>query len=203
MINVLYIHGLGSSSASSTGKYLERLNDDVFRFHHPSFSHSPVKAMKEIDAFIKERDINLVVGSSLGGFYALQCACPVGVVINPALTPIKDLQKAFGYGEFPRNHGEGTYVLDETFYEELETVIRRHYDDVDRWFESYPKDRHYAGIFGDQDPHFSHYEDFHAINREDVTLLLGVGHQLNKESYPILRLFIDAMAETYLGIDII
>ena len=202
MLNVLYIPGLGSSSESSTGKYLESLNDDSFRFFHPSFSHSPLKAMAEVDAFIEEHDIHMVVGSSLGGFYALQSVCPVGVVINPALTPIRDLKHAFGSGEFPRTHGDGTYVLDETFYQELETIIKRRYDNVDKWYERFPKDRHFGGIFGEEDPLFNHYEDFHAINPEDVTLLFGMGHQMNKDNYPILRLFIDAMAEAYLGIPI-
>ena len=198
MINILYIHGLGSSSKSSTGQLFYGLNDDKYTFFNPSFSLSPRKALEEINQFIKEKDIDIVIGSSLGGFYALQSDCRFGVVINPALTPIKDILTAIGYGEHQYVNGEGKYIIDDDFIEDLKWIIRRKtnrdnpYND---WFKDFDKSRVFGGIFGAQDELFSHYEDFHSINSDSVVLLGNMHHRFEKEYLPLLMVLIEEIAK--------
>ena len=204
MINVLYIHGLGSSSSSSTGRMLASLDSDEITFFHPTFSVSPTKAMREINNFIDEHKIDLVIGSSLGGFYALMSKCKYGVVINPALTPISDIGNAIGYGEHDMVNGEGTYVIDEAFMNELESIIRSNYGDIDLgyWFKDFPKDRIFAGLFGNKDAYFAHYDDFHLINSAYVTLLGFMAHRMTKEAMPILLAMITEILKISKGISV-
>ena len=198
-MNILYIHGLGSSSESSTGKFLGEQSAEFVTFLHPTFDVSPKKALEQINAFIKEHDVKMVIGSSLGGFYALQSDCPFGIVINPALTPIQDIQKAFGKGTFNRVNDPGTYVIDESFYQELEEIIHKNYDDVETWFHRFPKTKNFCGIFGADDNLFSHYEDFHTINPEDVILIGNMGHRLDEEGQFKLMILIGYMLDKHFG----
>ena len=197
MINILYIHGLGSSSKSSTGRLLSSLSNEKMTFYNPSFSLSPKKALEEINAFIKENNIDMVVGSSMGGFYALQCDCKYGVVINPALTPIKDIKSAVGYGEHPTPNNDGTFIIDEEFFRELDDIIRRNYqgDDPNEWYKSFDKEKVFAGIFGEQDELFSHYEDFHSINSDLVVLLGAMHHRFDANYIEILMILIEDVAK--------
>jgi predicted esterase YcpF (UPF0227 family) len=193
MVNVLYIHGLASSSESSTGKFLRLLSNDKITFHNPSFSLSPKKAIEEVNTFIKEHNIDIVVGSSLGGFYALQSDCHYGVVINPALTPVDDLKNSIGLGEHQYRHSDDAYILDENFLEELEYVIRRNYkgDDINDWYKSIKDKVTFGGIFGAKDELFSHYDDFHIINSDLVILIGDMEHSFDVRYKDILLSFIE------------
>lgn len=198
MINILYIHGLGSSDQSNTGRLLHSLSDNEMTFYNPSFSLSPKKAMEEINQFIKDKHIDVVIGSSLGGFYALESDCPFGVVINPALTPIDDLKKSIGLGEHKYVHSDDTYIIDDSFLNELEWIIRRHYKekDINRWFVSLKDSKYFGGIFGNKDELFSHYDDFHLINSSLVILLGDMGHRFDPKYLPILMDFLNEIIKT-------
>lgn len=202
MINILYIHGLGSSSESSTGRFLGEQSNEFVTFYHPSFSASPKKALSEINEFIKSHDIQIVIGSSMGGFYALQCNCLFGVVVNPALTPIQDIKKAFGYGEFSLVNAPGTYEIDESFYQELEEILMNNYGCVDGWFKHFPKSKDFCGLFGADDNLFSHYEDFHSINEEDVVLVGDMGHRLDEEGQGLLKMLIDIILARHFAVSL-
>ena len=195
MINILFIHGLGSSSKSSTGQLLHDMSNEQMMIYNPSFSLSPKKAIEEINKLIDDYHIDMVIGSSLGGFYALQCDCNYGVVINPALTPINDIKTAIGYGEHPYVNGEGNYIIDENFISELEWVIKRNYqgDNPNEWYKYLNKSKVFAGIFGKQDELFSHYEDFKCINNETIVLLDDMHHRFDKKYASLLKSFIEKM----------
>lgn len=197
MIKVLYIHGLGSSSDSSTGRYLQTLNDKDITFFHPSFSLSPEKAIKEVNDYIKDNNIDFVIGSSLGGFYALQSDCKLGIVVNPALNPIEDIKNAIGYGEHTTVSGKGKYVIDEEFFIELDKIIKNGYKETKEWYKEFPKDRKFLGIFGECDELFSHYSDFRYVNNNpnEVVMIKGMGHRMSDKAYPAIRIMIDKIID--------
>ena len=203
MINILYIHGLGSSSSSSTGQLLKSYSDNSITFFNPTFSLSPKKALEEINQFIKENDIKLVVGSSLGGFYALQSNCKYGVVINPALTPIKDIKESIGYGEHDCANDEGKYTIDDSFFSELEWIIKRNYkgEDLNSWYKEYDKSSIFGGIFGAKDELFSHFEDFHSINNYLITSIDDMSHRFDKKYIRLLLAYIVKILRTIHLID--
>lgn len=189
MIKILYIHGLGSSSNSSTGKLLKSRSDDFVTFYNPSFPLSPKEAIHKINEFIKTNDINIVIGSSLGGFYALMSNCKYGVVINPALTPISDIKNSIGYGTHDLGNEKGKYSIDENFFIELQNIIKNRYPDSnpEKWYLNLNRDKFFKGIFGGSDELFSHYEDFKNINRCETYFLPYMHHRFEKEYENILR----------------
>ena len=106
---ILYIHGFGGSSKGSTVKLLrkhmdlrvEGLNYDA---RDPKFAveklveqYRHYEKLLDYDDF--DNDEILLMGSSLGGFYAAQVSAEVGcklVMFNPALNPAGSLAKHEG-----------------------------------------------------------------------------------------------------------
>ena len=118
-MKILYVHGLGSTAGGNTVTNLGEMftTDEII-------SHDvPIDPMKAVQA-VREwsHDCDLVIGSSLGGFYAQFADCPK-VLINPALQPVENLMKVAGKGTFeyfgPREDGVQEYTLDDEYYQDL------------------------------------------------------------------------------------
>ncbi|MDF3933615.1 YqiA/YcfP family alpha/beta fold hydrolase [Pseudomonas citronellolis] len=93
MTDILYIHGFNSSPASHKARQLlavmERLGLGG-RLRIPELHHHPRRAMAQLEAAIGELERPLLVGSSLGGYYATHLAERHGLkalLINPAVLP--------------------------------------------------------------------------------------------------------------------
>ena len=89
---ILYVHGLGSSSQSTTAMQLKtnlpKVISDSFDIFSPDIPELPSEAIPFIETFVHHNLIDLVVGSSLGGFKVLnaQFSSKVNVlVINPVV----------------------------------------------------------------------------------------------------------------------
>ncbi len=89
---ILYVHGLGSSSQSSTAQQLRchfpKVLKDSFEFFSPDIPELPNEAIPFIELFVALNSIDLVIGSSLGGFKVLNCNFDYQVkrvVINPVV----------------------------------------------------------------------------------------------------------------------
>ncbi len=90
---ILYIHGLNSSplsrKASQLSAALERIGM-ADRLRVPALHHHPRQALVQLEEAITELGRPLLVGSSLGGYYATHLAERHGLkalLINPAVTP--------------------------------------------------------------------------------------------------------------------
>lgn len=91
---IVYIHGFASCADSNKTKTLKRYFGDIVSIDLPP---SPKKAIKTLERFIKADTV--LIGSSLGGFYAIHLAEKYGlkaVLINPSLKPYKTLKKYTG-----------------------------------------------------------------------------------------------------------
>ncbi len=95
---ILYIHGFGSSGFGGKATlFKEYFNDDIIM---PSLSYVPALAIHTLEQLIvmlqKQGEKVSLVGSSLGGFYAIYLANKYNlkaVLINPAIVPYKTLDK--------------------------------------------------------------------------------------------------------------
>jgi len=93
MPSLLYIHGLNSSPASLKAKQLISAMTRLGLAEHlrvPALHHHPRQAMRQLEAAISELGRPVLVGSSLGGYYATHLAERHGlkaVLINPAVRP--------------------------------------------------------------------------------------------------------------------
>ncbi|MDO9616657.1 MAG: YqiA/YcfP family alpha/beta fold hydrolase [Pseudomonas sp.] len=91
--SILYIHGLNSSPASLKASQLQRAMAQlglVAQLRVPALHHHPRQAIAQLEALIAELGRPVLVGSSLGGYYATHLAERHGLpalLINPAVRP--------------------------------------------------------------------------------------------------------------------
>jgi predicted esterase YcpF (UPF0227 family) len=108
---LLYIHGFNSSPASFKARVLAEAlaqRAPAMAFVAPALPHSPAAAAGLLDALALANPRALLVGSSLGGYYATMLAerhAMRAVLVNPAVRPYDLLeghvgpQKNFHSGE--------------------------------------------------------------------------------------------------------
>ncbi|MFZ5956962.1 YqiA/YcfP family alpha/beta fold hydrolase [Pseudomonas knackmussii] len=110
MTDILYIHGFNSSPASHKARQLQAVMTRLGLQDHlrvPELHHHPKQAMAQLEAAIGELDRPLLVGSSLGGYYATHLAERHGLkalLINPAVLPHGRFD---GYLGPQKNHHSG------------------------------------------------------------------------------------------------
>lgn len=98
----LYLHGFQSGAksvkAEETRRYLAQHASDS-EWLCPQLSPYPAEAIKQLHAVCQQTPPDILIGSSLGGFYATHLAehyqLPA-VLINPAITPERELRHFIG-----------------------------------------------------------------------------------------------------------
>ena len=147
MKKALYIYGFNSSSNSSTKDTLNTLLKE-FGYEVVSIDYDqldPNASLDKIEYYIENNNIDLVIGSSLGGFYTLCVSNNVKkIVINPCMFPSKELPKIVKLPDDVLCE----YKILETFLYEDNTMLS--IDDV-------------MGLFGTHDELFSYYGFFKSI----------------------------------------
>ena len=83
---VLYIYGYGSSPESSTCKWLKNNLPNTIVYSFGYVQADPENSIPYLCSLVEELDIDIVIGSSLGGWYAMHvasiCSLP-SILINP------------------------------------------------------------------------------------------------------------------------
>ena len=87
MKKILYIHGFCSSAQTGTVARLREVLAEC-EVHAIDVNHHPAESIQLIERYVAEHGIDLLMGTSLGGYYVLAAdvACPK-VAINPATNP--------------------------------------------------------------------------------------------------------------------
>lgn len=91
--SILYIHGFNSAPESKKAVQLATVMQRIGlseQLRVPALHHHPREAMAQLQAAISELDSPLLVGSSLGGYYATYLAEQHGLkalLVNPAVSP--------------------------------------------------------------------------------------------------------------------
>ena len=129
MHHIIYAHGFRSSSksrkATQLGDYLKTHQPEV-RYLAPDLSFRPTQAISQLQwhCLGKAPETLTIVGSSLGGFYAVVLAEKIGcraVLLNPSIRPFETLVKHLG----PQTNlytGE-EFVFDSTHVAELQALF--------------------------------------------------------------------------------
>lgn len=189
---VLYIHGFMSGSNSETAKIL---SDLYMRVIVPEVDGNVQNSLEKINKAIKETKPNIIIGSSLGGYYALLCDSgdiPV-LVINPSLFPKETLKKNVGkeltyYSK--REDGKQTYTLTQKDYD-----MFGNYDAIPKVSEK--KDNLWA-ICSTKDEVLgnSHIKALESIIPNRITKTDEIGHRLDKRFIKSTLIFdVDEMTE--------
>ena len=111
-MKILYIYGYGGSKESSTYKNLKELlaNDEVYCIDYPQ--ENIKESIKILNKFIKDNNIDLVIGSSLGGYICTQLGISQRIIINPCVHPEVELELD-SYKKYIQEHGVWEYWCGE------------------------------------------------------------------------------------------
>ncbi len=93
---ILFIYGFGGSPDSTFCKLIrEALPDDSYEVLCPAYPQDDIKTSREqLTAFIEQEHIDLVIGTSLGGFIALSLPTHLPrIALNPCMMPSVELPK--------------------------------------------------------------------------------------------------------------
>ena len=96
-MKLLYVHGYNGDPYGDSYQNLKEACGDKHELHtidyNPEF---PKHAIKDIWAYIKENNIDCVIGASLGGFLTMNLYGVSRIVVNPCWDPANELYK-LGY----------------------------------------------------------------------------------------------------------
>ncbi|AXE32632.1 hypothetical protein DK842_08295 [Chromobacterium phragmitis] len=103
MMHIVYLHGFNSGpqslKAGETAAWLREHAPDI-SLHCPRLSPHPAEAIRQAEQLLSGLPADaLLIGSSLGGFYATHLAERHGLpaaLINPAVRPDRDLERFRG-----------------------------------------------------------------------------------------------------------
>ena len=127
--HLLYLHGFRSSPLSAKAQFLTQwmsTHRPHISWHCPQLPVSPLEAQNML-----QRDIEhwphhqmVVIGSSLGGYYATWIASHYqckAVLLNPAIEPARDLKKYIGEHPVWQNPEEKIYFKPQ-YIDELQNM---------------------------------------------------------------------------------
>ena len=134
-MNIIYLHGFQSSPLSIKGQYNQAFCQNLphVQVHLPDLNMPPEQVLAYVSEMIACLDQVVLIGSSLGGFYATQLvakhAVPA-VLINPAMRPWQLFHNLFG-AELPYGVN-AQWTLDQTQLDQLEQMAVPFVQDADK-----------------------------------------------------------------------
>jgi predicted esterase YcpF (UPF0227 family) len=135
-MNIIYLHGFQSSALSIKGQQIKDYcqQQGNVQVHLPDINMPPEQTMAHLAAMIESLDRVVLVGSSLGGFYATQLVAKYGVpavLINPAMRPWQLFRDLFGSDQIPYVVN-AEWTLDHTHLDQLEQMAVPFVQDADK-----------------------------------------------------------------------
>lgn len=127
----IYVHGFNSSPQSFKAQFMikefERLGISE-NLTVPELSHWPLQAMDQLTVLVKQYDDVLLIGSSLGGFYATWLTerfdYARAVLVNPAVAPHRLLESELG--ETKNYYSGESYTLTLDHLKQLNALYLDH-----------------------------------------------------------------------------
>ena len=135
-MNIIYLHGFQSSALSIKGQQIKDYcqQQGNLQVHLPDLNMPPAQTIAHVAAMIESLDRVVLVGSSLGGFYATQLVAKYGVpavLINPAMRPWQLFRDLFGSDQIPYVVN-AEWTLDHTHLDQLEQMAVPFVQDADK-----------------------------------------------------------------------
>lgn len=132
-MNIIYLHGFQSGALSIKGQFIQAFCQNQHHVHLPDLNMPPEQVLAHVSEMIECLDQVVLIGSSLGGFYATQLvakhAVPA-VLINPAMRPWQLFHDLFG-AELPYVVN-AQWTLDQTQLDQLEQMAVPFVQDADK-----------------------------------------------------------------------
>ena len=84
MKTIVYFHGYGSSCQSNSATCLAK-NMPEYNVIAPDIPVDPKEALPFLKSYCAKNKVDLIIGTSMGGMYAMQMADYPRICVNPAL----------------------------------------------------------------------------------------------------------------------
>lgn len=127
----LYVHGLGSGAATRTIRQIRELFPD-FEWIAVEVGEDAEEAVSKLNRYVATCQPDLLMGTSLGGFYVFYANAPtaIKIICNPAMNIYEIIRSKIGFGEHryfvKREDGKKTFTLDESVCERFAAYRRTH-----------------------------------------------------------------------------
>ena len=178
---IVYFHGYGSSSQSNSAKYLAEMMPE-YNVIAPDIPVDPAEALPFLKDYCRSHHADLVIGTSMGGMYAMQMSQCLRICVNPALhlSQVKDVLQVGTFERFqPTADGQTHFTITEEIidhFKEMEQNLFVHETNEGRY--------NCWGFFADGDTlvnckdefaqHFTNVFDFHGEHRMNDNVLRDV-----------------------------
>lgn len=197
MKKILYVHGLGSGANSSTTKMLRNhfKNDKVYSVD--LFIEKPYECIEKINEFVRKNNIDIVIGSSMGGFFTMQISGAVKILINPCLSPCNVLPQIIGINEqqdysTERLNGEQHYTITDESIVEYKIIEKDFFSK--KYNEKMKSETHV--ILGTEDKVITAPESLALIDKfskNQIYRIEGMEHRASPEVLPIIEKIISEL----------
>jgi len=172
MSKILYIHGFASCGQGNKSQLLQS-RFGVERVIAPDLPPSPIDAIEMIEEILKSEPIDLLIGSSLGGFYATYIAEKHGmkaILINPSTQPWETLASYTGWQE--RFCDEEVFEFKPIYLEQLKML------------QTAPKQGKYLLLLQSEDEVLDYTKAQSLYNRHKIIVEYGGNHRFeNLDEY--------------------
>ena len=174
---IIYLHGFGSSGQSGTVKHLRKIFPK-YNVLAPDIPVNPVAAIPFLKKYCEENQPDVIIGTSMGGMYAMQMYDYKRICVNPALR-MSELTNILKPGTFeyfqPTQSGETHFTITDDTIWQFREMEAHMFDGVNDencqccW-----------GFFGDEDTTVNCREEFEDHFAPNVQMFHG-GHRMNNK----------------------
>ena len=166
MKKILFAHGFASSGASGTVMALRQMlynpaasaDDEEVRVIAPDLPVMPLEAMEMLRQLAADEQPDLILGTSMGAFYAEQLRGFRRILVNPSFQMARLLTfGGMGRQEFRNKRADGAhdFKVDKEMIAQFRTLEKESFKGID----AEEKGRVW-GLFGDKDKKVNHQKDF-------------------------------------------
>lgn len=184
MKTILYIHGLSSSGNSHTATCLRLWLTDC-RVLSPDVPVHPGEALEMLHRLCREEQVDVVVGTSMGGMYAQQMYGLPRIIVNPGFHVSELLLKELGGAESirlpffsQRQDGAKDFEVDAQLIREFQDMEAHQFEGVAT--DTTPEENIVA-LFGNQDDVVNCEDEYRLRCRGSIRHFNG-GHRLSEEA---------------------
>lgn len=141
---ILWIHGFAGCPNNVHIKEMRKRYPE-YEWYSIEVDHHAKASMEKINAYIRENDVSLVAGTSLGGYYAVYAEYDgPKLVVNPVANPVRDLRQFLGKCCFKPGRPDGQTEFEFT-EEMLGEFGELHYDKLHNVLCHYTAHDHVLG----------------------------------------------------------
>ena len=160
-MNILYLHGFGSSGLSNTVEYLKKALPDYYNIEAPDIPVDPAEALPYLKELCEKEHFSIIIGTSMGAMYAQQLPADfVRICVNPALhlSQLTDILKPGMFDFFqPRKDGQTQFAITEEIIQHFREMEEQQFDN---WKADAPENLLCMGLFGTEDTTVNCREEF-------------------------------------------